>query len=80
MDACIVFVSRRERAVAVSDFINSSRRPLQKLPVVLVVVKVEERERFVWQHQRRATIDYVVHEYSALSQSVAELFDFVCSS
>ena len=41
------------------------------------VIEVDERERFVRQHQGRAAVDYVVDQHAAVAQPVAKLFDFV---
>ena len=77
MDACVVFMSRPERTVAVSGFIDSSRRAVHEFRIALVIVEVDEREGFVWQHQSRAAVDDVVNENSALSQSISKRLDFV---
>src|SRR5689334_12605162 len=43
----------------------------------LGVIEVNERERFVRQHERGAAVDYVMNQDAAVSQAIAKLFDLV---
>lgn len=67
MDTRVVVVSWFERAVACSDLVRCSGCAFHELHIALVVVEVEECERFVRQHQRCAAVDYVVDKHFALS-------------
>ena len=80
VDARVVFVSWPERPVAVFDFLDCLRRAFHELRETFSVVEVDKRERFVWKNERRATVDNVMDQHLALSQTIAKLLDFVSSA
>ncbi len=80
MNACIVFVSGTERAVARSCFLYGACRTFHKFRVAFFVIKVNERERFIWQHERGAAVYHVVDQHFALPQPVTKRLDLVCGA
>src|ERR1044071_9887389 len=77
VNACVVFMFWPERPVALSDFLDRLRCALHELREALGVVEVNKRESFVWEHERSPTVDDVVDQHLALSQSIPERLDLV---
>jgi hypothetical protein len=79
VDARVVLVSRLESAVLFS-FFHGSLGGSDKVGKRVEIIEIDERERFVRQHQGGAAVDYLVNQHAPVAQPVAKLFDFVSGS
>lgn len=77
VNACVVFMFRPERPIAVSDLIDRLRCALHELREALRVVEINERESLIRQHKRSPAVDDLMDQHLALSQAIPERLDLV---
>src|SRR5215208_1144242 len=80
VEARVVFVSRPERAITVSCFVNSARGAFHKLCITLRIIEVDECKGLIRQNQSGSAVDYVMDQHFALTQAVTERLNLICCS